>query len=640
MTQSEYLLLFVICLLLFVIVCIFSRPSYKYPWGKVFVYRGGQSKAGQKLLQEVIRYPNEIPQSTTHQYCGPAHPCYILPTNRVHLKLGGCSPHPGRQVAVVGVSELLPLVMTLADILSRKVYNLQMIHKTNDIEMTTTGLSYTILPLIKTMCRIDCPPVLKERMFQTLSNSLWTLSYIQSINASNFPFFPAKFLSSISQELEQLYEFETAAFTANKSTKFPPEGLINAGGLGKFSTYFQILLELVVATQYYTSIYHQSQTTPTTDQKKSTNRKDSSSSPIKNKSWLKYVTRIVDLLQRVVQKRPIKREFYDLFKKSLPIKAETKLLVLTGLNTKLQKDEAIEVITSICNRHSGIVSNGLYLPCNNREVSTASGADTPNKETTPTTDDKTTSTTGDKTTPTTDDTTTPSIDDTTTPSIDDMTTPTTDDKTTSSTGDKTASDDKATPTTVTKSFVCGRAVLELQCSEKTSVASESLLASLRLLGEKKELAVSCVSRDLKCGDDTGANEILREYLHDKLFEGKSLKQDAKTVLSVILNMAAYDNGRVTRSVVEDKANGDSYLRLLLTRIIGDKDMKKLLTGIYEGKKGAETVNESKLIQWIEKEAKRDIRNVWCGLQAVGYDFHYQRYIEWSICIHMYDMNTN
>ncbi len=594
----------------------------------MFIYRGGLGKAGQKLLQEVIRYPNEMVQSTSHQYCGPIYPCFILPTNRIHLKLGGCSPHPGRQISVVGVSELLPLVMSLSDIFSRKLYTLQCIQKkttSSNIDIYTIGLSYTVLPLIKSVSRMDCPPTLKEKVFQCLANSLWTLSYVQSIDSSSFPVIPAKFVSSISQELEQLYEVETANFTANKTTRFPPEGLICIGGVGKFSTYFQILLELVLASQYYMRIY---QTTPTsdqnTDQKKSFNstRKDSAGT-VKNKSWLKYVTRIVDLLQRVIQNRPINREFYNLFRKSLPVKAETKLLVVTGLNTGLEQDDAVMIITDICNKYGGMVSDGLYLPCVTREVPDKTSIEeettpTTDKETTPTTDKETTPTTGEETTPAADAMDTPTTDDKITPTIDDKTMPATDDKTTPKAVEKT------TPTII-KSFVCGRAVIELQNSEKSSVVSSALLSATRLLGGNADLSVSCVSSDLKCSDDTKANETLHDYLHNRLFNGKSLQHNAKSVLSSIFNMAAYDNGKISKSSLEEKNTGESYFRLLISRIIGERDMKKILGGIYEGKKGAEIVNETKFIEWIEREAKRDILCVWRGLLAAGYDFNYQRY---------------
>ena len=561
------------------------RATYKYPWAKVFIYRGGQGKAGQMPLQEVIRYPNEIPQSNIHQYCGPTHPCHILPTNRLHFKIGGCSPLPGRLLNIVGIPELLPLVMSLADLLSRKIYHLHsVVKKTSGLELFCNGLSSCLLPLVKTICRLDCPPVLKERVFQTLSNTLWTFNTVQLIDSStHLPALPSEFLKGITQELENVYEFESALFTSSKSKKFPPEGSISAGGLGKFSTYFQTLLEIVLASQQYMSLYHaKPTTTPATPDPKKPTKKDSP--PPKNKSWLKYVTRITSLLQRLVQGRPIDREFYNLFKKSLPVRPETKILVVTGISTELEKDIAIDTITKTCNRYGGIASDGLYLPCSEKEVVRKLEDGQPEPEG------------GEKAT-------------------DEETKP-----------EETPEKEEKTPRKVTKLLATGGAVIELNSSEKASAVRTALLSIQKLQGEKKDLSVSTVNQDLKCGEDKKGGEVLREYLHGKLFEGKVLKKEAKSVLSNIFNMARYDNGKVARSTLEDKSIGETLLRLLVLKVVGDRDSKKMLQGICEGKKGVETISETKLYEWIGKEAKRDVRSVWCGLFAAGYDLHYQRYV--------------
>ena len=520
------------------------------------------------LLQEVIRYPNEIPQSTTQQYCGPAHPSLILPTNRIHLKLGGCSPHPGKLISVVGVSELLPLVMSLADLLSKQIYDHYSVHnRPSGLEGACTGLSHCVLSLIKTICRIDCPPVLKEMIFKSLSNSLWTLGCVPTADSNGFPPIPVDFIKGVVQEVEQVYETESGLFATTKSNRFPPEGSIGAGGLGKFSTYFQTLLELVLSSSNYTSVHHQAtpvKATPT-DGKKGSAKKNSNPQPVKNKSWLKYVTRIVDLLRRLVQGRPIDREFYNLYRKSLPVRPETKLLVISGMDQQLEKDTAVEIITQICNKYGGMVPNGLYLPSIDIE---------------------------------------PALEET------------------KDGADKGAeSKPEATPI---KSLVCGGCVIELSCSDKTSVVSGALLSAIKLQGVKKEIAVSSVSQEFKCGEDKKGNDILREYLHHRLFDGRSFRSEAKNVISRIYKMAAYDGGRVSRSTLEEKEGGDSYLRLLVLRVVGERDVKKVLAGVYEGKKGAEFVNEGKLLDWLEKEGKSDVRGVWCGLCAAGYDLHYSR----------------
>jgi len=72
--------------------------------------------------------------------------------------------------------------------------------------------------------------------------------------------FPTKFLQSAQQELLKLYDFESGKFVKVKSTEskyaFPPCGSIGGGGLGKFSTYFQALLEFVLAASEYQQKFH------------------------------------------------------------------------------------------------------------------------------------------------------------------------------------------------------------------------------------------------------------------------------------------------------------------------------------------------------------------------------------------------
>lgn len=74
--------------------CTFSSSLYKAPWGRVMVYGLGHKvrRNGQLNLIEAICYPLDAsptntgltPPPTTNQY-----PSVIIPTDKVHIKLGG-----------------------------------------------------------------------------------------------------------------------------------------------------------------------------------------------------------------------------------------------------------------------------------------------------------------------------------------------------------------------------------------------------------------------------------------------------------------------------------------------------------------------------------------------------------------------
>ena len=533
------------------------------------MYRGGQGKAGQMPLQEVIRYPNEIPQSAIHQYCGPTHPCLILPTDRIHLRLGGCSPHPGRHLTVVGVPQLLPLLMTFSHSLSIKTYKSFQFHKKpSNIDACCIGLSSCLSPLINVICQIGCAPVLTERIFKSISNILWTLNTVLSVDSTQFSPIPAKFTQGLIQELENVYEFECTAFnpSGNKPKTFPPEGSISAGGSGKFSTYFQALLEVVLAIRQYMFLYHEKQsimpTSPSSDSKKM-GKKDV---PAKVPSWLNYITRVAYLMQRINQQRPIDREFYNSFKKSLPAKPESRFLVLTSINPDLEKEVALETIMKLCNQYGGLSVSEVYLPSKEKVVMVEEKKDRAEEV------------------------------------------------------DATSENPPAKPVVEkVKLFVEGGAVLELSSSDKTSAVSSAILSCDQLQGEKKGLSVSTVSHDLKCGEDKKGNEVLLEYLHLRLFGKKGLKETVSTVLLDIYNSARYSDRTVLKKNLEEKDVAETYLRVFLQRVVSDRDYKKTLSSLCEGKKGLETISEVKFLDWVEKEGRRDPRCVWSGLFAAGYD---------------------
>jgi hypothetical protein len=131
----------------------------------------------------------------------------------------------------------------------------------------TSALSMCLRGLSKFLNRINCPIPLKEVVLHLLSDIAWTLCRIAESpegegEGSTLYAFPAKFIQSAQQELLKLYSAESSKFSKAKWSEskhcFPPPMSIAAGGLGRYSTYFQALLEFVLAAQEYQHKFHAS----------------------------------------------------------------------------------------------------------------------------------------------------------------------------------------------------------------------------------------------------------------------------------------------------------------------------------------------------------------------------------------------
>lgn len=245
---------------------------YKYPWARVMCYQGGQGKAGRQQVQEVARYPNTMTQTMNQQYCGPVYPSLILPCNRIHLKLGGCSTRPGKVLNVLTLPTGFPLALSFAHCLSQEVAA-QAILAPNGGQacmlqtarhQVVSALSVCLQGLSKFLNRIDCPIPLKEVVFHLLTDIIWTLCCVadpEAVDADQPLYtFPTVFVQRTQQELLKLYSSEVIKFSKAKSSEskhsFPPAESIGAGGLGRFSTYFQALLEFVVAVLDFQHKFH------------------------------------------------------------------------------------------------------------------------------------------------------------------------------------------------------------------------------------------------------------------------------------------------------------------------------------------------------------------------------------------------
>ena len=222
-------------------------------------------------MQEVARYPSVMVQSTNQQYCGSDYPSLVLPCNRIHLKLGGCSSRPGRLLNVLSLPDEFPLALSFAHCLSLVAappsHRAPLPPSPHPQSQLISALSACLQSLTKFLKCINCLIPLKEVVLHQLSSIMWTLICRskpvtgQRSAEQCVPYaLPAKFLQVVQQELLKLYELESSKFSKSKSSEnkcvFPRLDSIGGGGVGRYSTYFQALLEFVLAACEYQQTFH------------------------------------------------------------------------------------------------------------------------------------------------------------------------------------------------------------------------------------------------------------------------------------------------------------------------------------------------------------------------------------------------
>lgn len=318
-------------------------------------------------LQEVARYPSQLP---SQQYCGPVLPSLLLPTSSCHLRLGGCSPAPGRHIAILGIPSCLPTALVFAETLSTVTCRLgdTIAKGSASLDGHLRALQTCLSSLSALLVQVDFPPVIREKLFQCVSGILWT---IHSTSSSSSSLLSPGLVSSLNQELQKLYEHESGNGTAtdhkSKTRQSPLPSFGSSKSVSMFSTYLQSLLELVVATELcctaspdLASSSSSSCSSPippdsSSEGNNSTRRKRNKQS--KKKNWLVYVKRACSLLIHLHQGTPLPRAFYNCFFKSLPVRPQSRLLTVTGINPSLDPATVRETITQLCHQHGGLYTD-------------------------------------------------------------------------------------------------------------------------------------------------------------------------------------------------------------------------------------------------------------------------------------------
>lgn len=205
--------------------------------------------------------------------------CYapvIIPANKIHLSIG-VSPAPGAVVVLHGIPAQFPLAMAYIEVLtslhtfgfeykcpdnmdqsefgSSSGYTDPELSKSCDSDSLSSSITITP-PVLRQvaeilgiyLCRTDIAPTIKECVFHTLAQTLRVLyssetsSHVQVKRPAPSP----QLYLQLQTELYKLYDVEmkTAMSASPSDSKGSPGSPVET----RFSSYFQALLELVLAS--------------------------------------------------------------------------------------------------------------------------------------------------------------------------------------------------------------------------------------------------------------------------------------------------------------------------------------------------------------------------------------------------------
>lgn len=252
---------------------------YKAPWARVYSYSGHKvKKSGQAMKQEVISYPRDTTSSSNQneQYIP-----VLVPCDKIHLRAGVCPP-PGIILSIHALPPQFLLALAYIETLVTEKYgcgknacsqrgdltfiqtpmakeNLSSLWSTENIIITPPIFSHIIELLCGFLWRSDVPSLIKEYIFHLLSQALRILHFSEGGVFSGLPTLNPQFsptraiMKSFQIELQKLYEEETKDWTSTVTTSGAGIG-IGASDHGRFSTYFQALLEVMLAISEVTHL--------------------------------------------------------------------------------------------------------------------------------------------------------------------------------------------------------------------------------------------------------------------------------------------------------------------------------------------------------------------------------------------------
>ncbi len=595
-------------------------------------------------------------------------------------------------INVLTIPANFPLALAFTDTLSRHTYTLHqnVSAPADDLLQCCKGLSVCVESISKLLTRLNCPRPLKEPVLHQLAGALWTLVQVspEGFTPSGLP---GELLQRVNEELAREFESECSNFPfpkgKTKTQIFPPPGSIGDRGSGKFSTYFQALLELTLAGTEYQQKFHELELSshplapvspsptpagatagkdPTKRTKRVRSRKGGRKEvevAVKKKDeWVNLVRCAASLLRGLVleDSEHIPQEVHELG--SLPVCPNSRLLVVTSLDHKLDIAATEKTLRRICHTHGGFYKDRLYLPVEKtrkEEEGTEDGGlegetagetirkEASEQEEKPSGDDQGQATPED-----------PSEVPTQEQEHEEETlqepagqslseNPPMTNKPSSTVG----------PTPSPTHQLQGHAILELCCSRKVSIVSSALLScpDLQCPGEEEgSINVFAVGDSLMCGDDRTANKVLAVYLRRKLFASEEkgadnieLTERAKRTFTSLFtsSLGAEESG--SKGLTVSQVTGD--LHLFLSGYSGGKEsVQDFSTDVWkvfgseneEG--GGRRLDVEGFLRWVvgqlpgkegaKEEEEVNVRALWRGLFACGYDLHFERLVTSSFLV--------
>ena len=495
---------------------------------------------------------------------------------------------PLKKIHLLSVPPDLPL--SLAFIHALCMHSISALKESPLSEAThncSRSLSACLESLSKLITRLEMPQVLKERTLHLFSEVLWTLCSITPDGLT-----PASlstdFMQGLRLEVLQLYELEVGKFSkAKQKTGFPPPGSISDGGQGKFSTYFQALLECFLASNVYRQKFHgidsdvsvspsssgsQVNSSPSSEPVKKSSvrrfrirrgaaKKDTvDNDPRKKEEWLGVVQNASQVLTSLVTHPrdsaspdttlPATHSEASLIS-SLPVHPNDRLIVVTGIRGDLPVEEARASIRRVCRSYGGLFNDQLYMPARDcpcvqtrEKITTDGGQGVGGGGNEHAQEEREGGEVGERReggeegreggNQLSDSVVTQEQESQETLQVSSQLTPVTSD--TSASAHEQSGQEASLPekTPLTRQLV-GHAVLELCCSSHISVVCDSLLKLQCLRSEGTDLAVMAVSDALVCSEEETQNRVLEEYLQHKLIEGGTLTAPAEQALRCVFD---------------------------------------------------------------------------------------------------------
>ncbi|XP_062371736.1 probable E3 ubiquitin-protein ligase HECTD4 isoform X2 [Sardina pilchardus] len=253
--------------------CRKDSSLYKAPWARVLVYGLGHKvrRNGQLSLMEAVCYPLDAspsntgltPPPTTNQY-----PSVVIPTDKIHIKLG-VSPPPGTVLVLHSLPLEFPLAMAFAEQLLTWTLGESGEHSEDELDTVPSSVLLQVVELLGGLLwTTDLAPCIKELLFHLLAELFRKIHQLEQRRS------PAGLSSSIAlmlnpclavlmglqTEMRKLYDRETQSWlqaagtgggggsTGGQSAAAAASAAVAlASEQSRFSTYFHALTEVCLA---------------------------------------------------------------------------------------------------------------------------------------------------------------------------------------------------------------------------------------------------------------------------------------------------------------------------------------------------------------------------------------------------------